>query len=284
MSIMSQTCVPPPQTLGHRVGAGERLSTATLHPAAFTKKNLVRRLKDLALLNASFSHDLRNLFQPLLMIPELLTDRTQDPQLHQLAKIVAECGRQGSALTETMLSLTRGSVTAHEHVKVDEIFQCVTLLLQSHLPANVFLHVRRHAKTPMIVANKTQLQQCLLNLGLNAIQAMPQGGCVFFSATSQSDRGVCLSVEDTGIGMDEDVRDHLFEPFFTTKANGTGLGLLSCKHIVAAHGGEICVSARVPRGTRFEIYLPLRDVRQSVRMQRNHSLKTGVMRGRVAKW
>lgn len=264
---MPQTPVTSTRTLRHRVGAGECSSTAGLHSAAFTKKNLLRRLRDLALLNASFSHDLRNLFQPLLMIPELLTDRTEDPHLHQLAKIVAECGRHGSALTETMLSLTRGSVAVHEQFKVDEIFQRVTLLLQNHLPANVFLHVRRHAKTLMIHANKTQLQQCLLNLGLNAIQAMPHGGCVFFSATSQPDRGVCLSVEDNGIGMDEEVRNHLFEPFFTTKANGTGLGLLSCKHIVAAHGGEIRVSARVPRGTQFEIYLPRRDVGQAVPMQ-----------------
>ena len=277
MPILPQTRVHDRQTPRRHVEARESSSSQSFYDFTFTKKNLAQRLRDLALLNARFSHDLRNLFQPLMMVPELLTYRTDDPHLHQLAKIVAECGRHGSALTETMLSLTRGSVTAHERVWIHEVFQRVTLLLQSNLPANVTLHVRRHAKTMAVVANKTQLQQCLINLGLNAIQAMPHGGHVFFSATSQQNHRVCLSVEDTGIGIDKEARDHLFEPFFTTKANGTGLGLLSCKHIADSHGGELCVSARMPHGTRFDLFLPLKEMSPSSRMhhQAASSLQDG---------
>src|SRR6185312_16021687 len=119
--------------------------------------------------------------------------------------------------------------------------------------------------------NHTELQQCLLNLCLNAIQAMPDGGKLrietsqarldadFFLPKEQTRDGryLRISVIDNGPGMDQDVLQHLFEPFFTTKEGGTGLGLLSCKRIVASHGGLMRVVSKVGEGTAFHLYLPL---------------------------
>jgi CheY-like chemotaxis protein len=119
--------------------------------------------------------------------------------------------------------------------------------------------------------NHTELQQCLLNLSLNAIQAMPEGGSLsiettqvallgsFFASDEEAHAGnyLRLTVSDTGLGMDEAVLQHLFEPFFTTKDSGTGLGLVSCKRIVTAHGGVMRVESTPGQGTRFYIYIPL---------------------------
>jgi nitrogen-specific signal transduction histidine kinase len=122
--------------------------------------------------------------------------------------------------------------------------------------------------------NHTELQQCLLNLCLNAIQAMPGGGKLrietsqtelpddFFIAGEQPRTGryLRISVIDSGPGMDNDVLEHLFEPFFTTKETGTGLGLMSCKRIVGSHGGVMRVDSAPGRGTRFDLYIPLAEL------------------------
>src|SRR5262249_3817335 len=119
--------------------------------------------------------------------------------------------------------------------------------------------------------NHTELQQCLLNLSLNAIQAMPEGGklriCAsmaslpesFFLSGEEPREGnyVCLTVADTGTGMDEAALQHLFEPFYTPKESGTGLGLVSCKRIITAHGGVMRVDSRPAEGTQFHMHIPL---------------------------
>jgi CheY-like chemotaxis protein len=120
-----------------------------------------------------------------------------------------------------------------------------------------------------------------LNLGLNAIQAMPDGGHLriassryrlpedFFLPGEEPRDGeyLCLVVADTGEGMDEGTLERLFEPFFTTKKNGTGLGLLSCKRIVASHGGVMRVESRPGEGTRFQLYIPLTELRDDAAAQ-----------------
>ena len=111
-----------------------------------------------------------------------------------------------------------------------------------------------------IVADPSQLHQALVNLVVNAIQAMPRGGRLTVR-TDRGDGAVLLSVEDTGIGMSEAVRKQIFIPFFTTKDvnQGTGLGLSVVHGIVTAHGGRIQVESEIGKGSRFEIRLPLPD-------------------------
>ena len=214
-----------------------------------------QRLDSLSLLAAGLSHDLRNILQPLLIVPDLIAQRSDDPRLHQLAAVVAECGRRGHEMAESMLSFVRGSRRGSERLQVGALFHAVQLLLKGSLPRNVSLDV--HAPDPdlSLDANYTELQQCLLNLSLNAIQAMPDGGSLELSAT-EAGGGVRLVVADTGAGMDHDTLAQLFTPFFTTKSSGTGLGLVSCQRIIQGLGGRIEVASTPGQGTRFELWLP----------------------------
>ncbi len=144
------------------------------------------------------------------------------------------------------------------------LFQAVQLLLKSSVPKDVALHVDGGDGDLSVEANYTELQQCLLNLSLNALQAMPDGGVLTLSAQPEGDVQLRLSVADTGMGMDADTLSRLFSPFFTTKPDGTGLGLISCKRIVESYGGTIQVTSHKGEGTRFDIVLPLRAASSTV--------------------
>jgi len=145
------------------------------------------------------------------------------------------------------------------------------LLLQGSVPRAVQLDIEVVDPELSFEGNHTELQQCLLNLCLNAIQAMPDGGVLrvvtskvrletdFFLEHEEVLPGdyVRLSVSDTGHGMSEDVRKRLFEPFFTTKEGGTGLGLLSCRRIVYSHGGVMRLDSIPGEGSCFDLYIPI---------------------------
>jgi len=221
-----------------------------------------QRLESLSLLAAGLSHDLRNILQPLLIMPELLKARSQDPQLHHLADVIAECGRRGHEMAESMLSFVRGSRNASERILIAHLFEAIELLLRSTLPARVTLHLDVADPELALDANYTELQQVLLNLALNAIQAMPNGGRLTLRAERDPDphgpERLRLSVNDEGIGMSPEVQARLFNPFFTTKANGTGLGLMSCKRIIEGARGSIQVASAPGVGSCFTLLLPVR--------------------------
>ncbi|WP_448100410.1 response regulator [Luteibacter jiangsuensis] len=236
------------------------------------EQELIRaqRFESLALLAGGLSHDLRNLLQPLLLAGDTLEDYADDPRLARLGALVRDCGRRGLEMVSSMLSFARGARRA-EQVKLGALLEALKLLLQGSVPRTVKMRVDVFDPDVAFEGNHTELQQCLLNLCLNAIQAMPNGGELvietdlvslpedFFTEVEQPSPGryMRLSVKDTGEGMSPEVLQRLFEPFFTTKAAGTGLGLLSCKRIVASHGGLMRVRSQVGEGTEFHLYLPL---------------------------
>jgi signal transduction histidine kinase len=121
---------------------------------------------------------------------------------------------------------------------------------------------------PEVWADRSQLYQVLVNLVVNGIQAMPEGGRLTIS-TRTDGKDVCLSVEDTGTGMTPDVQKHLFMPFFTTKGagQGTGLGLSVVHGIVNTHGGDIRVHSEVGKGSSFEIRIPIDQPADSARQE-----------------
>ncbi|HET7358679.1 MAG TPA: ATP-binding protein, partial [Rhodanobacteraceae bacterium] len=181
------------------------------------------------------------------------------------------CGRRGLDMVSSMLTFARGARRA-EQVRVGSLFDALGLLLQGSVPRTVTLTIDAAVPDLEFEGNHTELQQCLLNLSLNALQAMPGGGRLQVGADrvtldeSFFDEGetvapgdyLQLTVSDTGEGMSPTVKANLFQPFFTTKSEGTGLGLLSCKRIVASHEGVLRVDSEPGTGTRFRIYLPLR--------------------------
>ncbi|HZX70817.1 MAG TPA: response regulator [Rhodanobacter sp.] len=232
-----------------------------------------QRFESLAMLAGGLSHDLRNLLQPLLLAGDSLQDYQDDPRLARLGKLVRDCGKRGLDMVHSMLSFARGARRA-EQVRLGALFNAFELLMQGSVPRSVAMELVVDDPELSFEGNHTELQQCLLNLCLNAIQAMPDGGKLrietsqtrldegFFLDEEQprSGRYLCISVIDGGPGMGQDVLEHLFEPFFTTKETGTGLGLLSCKRIVASHGGVMRVDSKRGRGTRFDLYMPLEEL------------------------
>lgn len=235
----------------------------------------VQRFESLAMLAGGLSHDLRNLLQPLLLAGDSLQDYKDDPRLARLGDLVRDCGKRGLEMVHSMLSFARGARRA-EQVRLGALVEAMELLLQGSVPRSVKLDISAHDAELSFVGNHTELQQCLLNLCLNAIQAMPDGGQLsvtssrcdldsdFFIDGEEPHAGdhLCLSVRDSGAGMDEKTLQRLFEPFFTTKETGTGLGLLSCKRIVASHGGVMRVKSAPGKGTQFNLYIPLAEFAQ----------------------
>ncbi len=232
-----------------------------------------QRFESLAMLAGGLSHDLRNLLQPLLLAGDSLQDYQDDPRLARLGKLVRDCGKRGLDMVQSMLSFARGARRA-EQVRLGALISAFQLLMQGSVPRSVKMEVSIEDPELSFEGNHTELQQCLLNLCLNAIQAMPDGGKLrietsqtrlsddFFLPDEQSRCGPYLriSVIDGGPGMDEAALQHLFEPFFTTKETGTGLGLVSCQRIVVAHGGVMRVHSKPGSGTRFDMYVPLEDL------------------------
>jgi len=236
-----------------------------------------QRFESLAMLAGGLSHDLRNLLQPLLLAGDSLQDYQDDPRLARLGTLVRDCGRRGLEMVQSMLSFARGARRA-EQVRLGALLEALGLLLQGSVPRSVQMHIEMEDAELSFHGNHTELQQCLLNLCLNAIQAMPEGGNLritsskvalasdFFSQGEQPEPGdyLSLAVIDDGAGMDEKTLQRLFEPFFTTKDTGTGLGLLSCKRIVASHGGVMRVESEPGKGTRFCLYIPLAELADDV--------------------
>ncbi len=233
-----------------------------------------QRFESLAMLAGGLSHDLRNLLQPLLLAGDSLQDYRDDPRLARLGALVRDCGKRGLDMVQSMLSFARGARRA-EQVKVGALFNAFDLLMQGSVPRAVAMELAIDDPELTFEGNHTELQQCLLNLCLNAVQAMPDGGhlrvqtaCVelpqsFFLPAEQPREGayLCISVIDDGPGMPPEVLEHLFEPFFTTKKTGTGLGLMSCKRIVGNHGGVMRVTSAPGSGTQFDLYIPLAVLR-----------------------
>jgi len=216
------------------------------------------------MLAAGLSHDLRNVLQPLLIVPDLLNAYSDDPNIHRLSSLIAESGRRGHEMAESMLAFVRGSHRASEDVAVAQLFQAVQLLLQGTLPRNVVLVCEQLEEDLLVHCNYIEFQQCLVNLALNGVQSMKaDGGELRLSARrAVADGGerLCIRISDGGCGMDAHTRSQLFTPFFTTKPEGTGLGLLSCKRFVDSLNGRIVVESEVGQGTTFELHLPLLSV------------------------
>lgn len=232
-----------------------------------------QRFESLAMLAGGLSHDLRNILQPLLLTASALKENP-DEELRKHGALVGDCAQRGLQMVASMLSFARGAHVEVEHVQLAALFDALGMLLRGSVPANIELSFEKPERDVVIEGNQTELQQCLLNLCLNAMQAMPDGGRLvlssgvvqiddrFFEDGELQSPGAYLKllVIDTGIGMNEEVRSSLFRPFFTTKDSGTGLGLVSCKRIVTNHRGYLRVLSEQGKGTTFEVYLPLEAV------------------------
>jgi CheY-like chemotaxis protein len=193
-----------------------------------------------------------------------------DARARKIGTLVHDCAERGLDIVTSMLTFARGARMTVERVKVRSLLEGLGLLLRGSTPRNVELDIALPPDDLEIDGNYTELQQCLLNLCLNALQAMPDGGRLeidaeteeighaFFTEDEVSAPGAYLriAIRDTGIGMSEEVKANMFKAFFTTKQDGTGLGLLSCRRILDNHKSYMRVETAPGKGTTFTLYFP----------------------------
>lgn len=227
-----------------------------------------QKLQSVGALTGGVAHEFNNLMMALGGYLQLLREKLdgRDDALVYVDKMDRACRRAGG-LTRQVLSLARPRADRRQPVEVNQVVREVRDLLSQTLPPTIELVCDLAPDLPPVLADPGQIQQVLLNLGLNARDALPQGGRIGFAtrlaggpradSEGQSPR-VVLEVSDDGEGMAAEVRERIFEPFFTTKAagRGTGLGLAVVQSLVRGLDGGITVASRPGMGSRFSIDLP----------------------------
>ncbi len=231
-----------------------------------------QRLESLGSLASGIAHDLNNVLTPIVGAAQLLplTLPNLDDRNRRLLNMLVESSKRGSGLVKQILSFARGMDGERTVLQVRHILDEIASVARQTFPKSMSIGLQGHEDLWLVNVDPTQIHQVLMNLFVNARDAMPDGGQIVATAANiaidaeyvklhlQPPVGayVLVTVTDTGSGMTEEVRDRIFEPFFTTKTTGTGLGLSTVLGIIKAHGGAIEVESEVGRGTCFKIYLP----------------------------
>ena len=231
-----------------------------------------QRLESLGMLSAGIAHDLNNVLAPVLMGAPLLRIRATHPSDLRVLDTIEKSAVRGAALVRQILSFAHGASGERTLIQVKHLLRDISSLITETFPKNIKLVEAIPNNLWPIHGNPTQLHQVLLNLCVNARDAMPQGGSLRLTAENRTmDKAaveahpdaslgayLVLEVTDTGTGIGHEVLDHIWEPFFTTKGEGkgTGLGLVTVRGIATSHGGFAMVDSAVGRGTTFRVFLP----------------------------
>ena len=231
-----------------------------------------QRIETAGRLATSISHDLNNVLSAMLISMRALSEEQIDPARRDALKVSQLCVEQASQLITHLLSLTKGIDQETRSIDLGNVIWKAVKILRNTFPESVKIHVAVRPHLHPIAGSTNQLCQLLLNLGLNARDAMPGGGTLMIEAGNAvlDKSAVCsspeavpgeyvlLSVADTGDGIPADIVGRIFEPFFTTKteSRNNGLGLFAVADIVKTHKGFINLLTEPKRGTHFFVYLP----------------------------
>jgi PAS domain S-box-containing protein len=218
-----------------------------------------QRVESLGTLASGIAHDLNNVLTPILMAASALRSGLPDPARADLLKAVEDSARRGAALVQQVLSFARGVEGDYQAVSLADVVR----LMRDTVPRGIDIQTDVADTLPAVLGDTTQLHQVLLNLVLNARDAMPGGGRLTITAeVVDNGQAVCLAVTDTGTGIPLDLQDRIFDPFFTTKPTGygSGLGLSTVASLVRGHGGRVAVESAPGQGTTFRIHLPVAPV------------------------
>lgn len=230
------------------------------------------RLAAVGQMAGGIAHDFRNFLTSIILYAQMpLRNQGVGSDTRKAMETVVNEAKQAASLVQQILDFSRRSVMATEVIDLSELIEDVTEMLRKTIPETIDVGLHGTSHPCPVEADPTRIQQVLMNLALNARDAMPEGGELGIrldrTRIGSGDEPVpemepgewtCLEVSDTGVGMTDEVRDHLFEPFFTTKGpgEGTGLGLAQVYGIVKQHQGFIDVESDPSRGSTFRIYLP----------------------------
>jgi PAS domain S-box-containing protein len=231
-----------------------------------------QRMESIGTLAGGIAHDLNNILSPIMMSIDVLAHTAKDPEAKSLLATIEVSARRGADIVRQVLSFARGIEGERVEVQPQYLLKDLEKIIKDTFPKNIELQFSVTSETHTILGDPTQVQQILLNLCVNARDAMPDGGtlsiamedCVldeqYVAKNIQAEAGrfVKITVTDTGTGVPLDLQDKIFEPFFTTKElnHGTGLGLSTVMAIVKSHKGIINLYSEPGRGTTFRVYLP----------------------------
>ncbi len=244
-----------------------------------------QKLESVGRLAGGVAHDLNNLLSPILGYAEIVLDDTSpnDPRYASVEQIIG-AGERARELVHQLLAFSRKHALQCVSVNLNDLLERFLRLLVRTIREDIDIELQLFPDLPNINADMGHLEQVIMNLAVNAQDAMPSGGRLVLKtdlAILDNDdaaglygvdtgKYVLLEITDTGEGMDSSVRDHIFEPFFTTKVQekGTGLGLAMVYGIVKQHGGSIRVQSRPGQGSTFFILFPASEQREKVSVQK----------------
>ncbi|MDH6055683.1 hybrid sensor histidine kinase/response regulator [Umezakia ovalisporum] len=233
-----------------------------------------QRLESIGTLASGIAHDLNNILTPILAGAQLLPMKfpNLDERTRRLLEIVEINAKRGADLVKQVLSFARGVEGKRITLQIRHLIVEITKILKETLPKSIEIYTDIPSDLWMVSGDSTQLHQVLMNLCVNARDAMPNGGTLTISGENlvvdenyarmnlEAKEGlyVVITVTDTGVGIPQESLDRIFDPFFTTKpvGQGTGLGLSTVLGIIKSHGGFINVYSEVGHGTSFKVYLP----------------------------
>jgi two-component system, cell cycle sensor histidine kinase and response regulator CckA len=292
---MSLSVSPLRGLSGEISGASVIARDVTVQQKAEEHLRQAQKMDAVGRLAGGVAHDFNNILGIITACAELLRDRSGNaPALSQYVANIQQASERGAGLTRQLLAFSRKSVVRPEVLDLNARLKEVNKLLRPLMGDAVEIQIRSKSASALIEIDAGQLDQVVINLAVNARDAMPRGGKFLLETSTvnldeifSTQHGpmkpgiyVMLAVSDTGSGMDEATLARIFEPFFTTKeiGKGTGLGLATVYGIVRQSGGHIWVYSEVTRGTIFKIYFPSAEAK--LEMQAGAEPETVAFRGR----
>jgi signal transduction histidine kinase/CheY-like chemotaxis protein len=231
-----------------------------------------QRMESVGVLAAGIAHDLNNVLAPILMAADLFDEPVTSDNDRAVWKLVHDSAERGASLVKQVLSFARGVHGERVAVNPATLAYDVVKVMRETFPKSISIDMTAQPDVWTFMGDATQVHQVIMNLCVNARDAMPNGGAIrvvventildqtYAAMASDARPGpyVLVRVADTGVGIPEDVRDRIFEPFFTSKelGKGTGLGLSTSLAIVKSHDGFLTVESEVGVGTTFTVYFP----------------------------
>jgi signal transduction histidine kinase len=231
-----------------------------------------QRMESVGALTSALAHDLSSALAPILMGLCALQERCLDEESRRWLALMLKSAERGKGLIERVLAFARGAEGESAPLHPTELIGDIAGILKKTLPENIELQVRAPKDLWRVIGDAAQIGQVLMNLCINARDAMPAGGKLMIKAGNHylveeekrlapgapRRRYVRVTVADTGVGIPREIIGHIFDPFFTTKerGKGTGLGLSTVLSIVRSHGGFVSLLSKVGKGSEFKVYLP----------------------------
>ncbi|MEO1429770.1 MAG: PAS domain S-box protein [Cyanobacteria bacterium J06633_8] len=232
-----------------------------------------QRVESIGTLAGGIAHDLNNVLAPILMSVQLLERKLDEPQHLRLLRTLENNAQRGASLIKQLLSFARGIEGKRTLIQIKYLIREIEQIIRETFPKSIQLNLNIPSNLNYVCGDTTQLHQVLMNLVVNARDAMPHGGKLEISAANilidkyytqtniyaKIGAYIVITVADTGVGMHPEIQERIFEPFFTTKevGKGTGLGLSTALGIVKNHGGFVNVYSELNKGTIVKIYLPV---------------------------